>query len=146
LLELLLTAIGADPWVAVSVWGRAKLDWLRQFLPFENGIASRETFCRVFALLDAAVFSHERRYYLCSRLGAAAYLGEAVRGHWGVENQLDWSLDVVFGEGQARIRIGNAAEDLSVLRRIALILFRQEKTSKVGVKTWRPATMPIVIN
>jgi predicted transposase YbfD/YdcC len=85
----------------------------------------------------AGVTSHERRYFLCSRLGTAAYLGEVVRGHWGVENQLHWSLDVVFGEDQARMRMGNAAENFSILRRIALNLFRQDKTSKVGVKTRR---------
>ena len=61
LLELLLTAIGAilsgaDTWVAVSIWGRAKLAWLRQFLPFANGMTSHDTFGRVFALLDSAVF------------------------------------------------------------------------------------------
>lgn len=59
--ELLLTAIsailsGADTWVSVAVWGRAKLDWLRQFLPFANGIAAHDTFGRVFSLLDASVF------------------------------------------------------------------------------------------
>lgn len=59
--ELLLVAVcavlsGADNWVDVSDWGRAKLGWLRQFLPFTNGIASHDTFGRVFALLDAAVF------------------------------------------------------------------------------------------
>ena len=85
----------------------------------------------------AGVTSHERRYYLCSRLGTAAYLGDVVRGHWGVENTLHWSLDVVFGEDQARMRMGNAAENFSILRRIALNLFRQDKTSKVGVKTRR---------
>jgi predicted transposase YbfD/YdcC len=38
--------------------------------------------------------------------------------------------DVVFGEGQARMRQGNAAENFSVLRRIALNLFRREKSVK----------------
>jgi len=59
--EILLTAVcavlsGADTWVAVALWGRAKLDWLRRFLPFGNGAASHDTFGWVFALLDAAVF------------------------------------------------------------------------------------------
>ena len=61
LMELLLTAIcgvlcGADSWTGVALWGQAKLSWLRQFLPFANGVASHDTFGRVFALLDAAVF------------------------------------------------------------------------------------------
>jgi predicted transposase YbfD/YdcC len=64
--------------------------------------------------------STERRYYLSSRLAAAATLGPAVRGHWGIENQVHWSLDVTFGEDQSRLRAGNAAENFSVLRRIAL--------------------------
>lgn len=59
--ELLLTAVsailsGADTWVSVALWGRAKLDWLRQFLPLANGIAAHDTFGRVFSLLDASVF------------------------------------------------------------------------------------------
>lgn len=33
-----------------------KLDWLRQHLPFANGIASHDTFGRVFSLIDATQF------------------------------------------------------------------------------------------
>ena len=59
--ELLLVALcavtsGAEGWVCVTEWGKTKLDWLRRFLPFSNGIASHDTFSRVFNLLDAAVF------------------------------------------------------------------------------------------
>ncbi len=78
LLELLLTAIaailsGADNWVAVAAWGRAKLDWLRQFLPFATGIASHDTFGRVFALLNSAVF--ERCFIGCMRSLCGAFEG-----------------------------------------------------------------------
>ena len=81
--------------------------------------------------------SRERRYYLCSRLADAATLGPAARGHWGIENQLHWSLDVTFGEDQSRMRVGNAAENFSIFRRMALNLFRQDKSVKAGVKTRR---------
>ena len=67
-------------------------------------------------------------------LGNGGLLGDVVRGHWGVENTLHWSLDVVFGEDQARIGMGNSEKNFSVLRRIALNLFRQDKTSMAGVK------------
>ena len=50
--------------------------------------------------------SMERRYYLGSRRADAATLGPVVRGHWGIENQLHWSLDVTFGEDQSRMRGG----------------------------------------
>jgi predicted transposase YbfD/YdcC len=83
------------------------------------------------------VTSTERRYYISSRRADAAHLGTVVRGHWGVENGLHWSLDVVFGEDQARMRQGNAAENFSILRRIALYLFRQDKSVKAGIKNRR---------
>jgi hypothetical protein len=56
--ELLLTAVraisaSADDWVEVVAWDLEKLDWLRRFLPFRNGIASHDTFSRVFAVADA---------------------------------------------------------------------------------------------
>jgi predicted transposase YbfD/YdcC len=59
--ELLLVALcaitsGADSWVTVVEWGSMKLDWLRRWLPFANGIASHDTFSRVFSLLDAKGF------------------------------------------------------------------------------------------
>src|SRR5205085_2470024 len=47
---------GADDWVSVVRWAHLKLDWLRRFLPFDNGIASHDTFSRVFSLLDAQRF------------------------------------------------------------------------------------------
>ena len=62
---------------------------------------------------------------------------QAVRKHWNVENNLHWSLDVSFREDLSRVRIGNAAENLSVIRRIALNLLKQEKTSKVGIAARR---------
>jgi predicted transposase YbfD/YdcC len=59
--ELLLVAFtgvasGAQDWVGVTDWGAIRLDWLRRYLPFEHGIASHDTFNRVFALLDAQAF------------------------------------------------------------------------------------------
>jgi predicted transposase YbfD/YdcC len=64
--------------------------------------------------------------------------GRPCAGHWGIENQRHWSLDVTFGEDQSRMRAGNAAENFAVLRRIALNLFRQDHSLKAGVKTRPP--------
>ena len=46
----------ADGWVDVERYGKAKLDWLRKFFPFESGIPSHDTFGRVFSKLDAVEF------------------------------------------------------------------------------------------
>jgi predicted transposase YbfD/YdcC len=83
--ELLLTAISAilsvaDTWVSVALWGRAKLDWLRQFLPFANGIVAHDTFGRVFSLLDATVFEACFRRWMRTVCGAFEGLQVAIDG------------------------------------------------------------------
>jgi predicted transposase YbfD/YdcC len=81
--------------------------------------------------------SCEVRYYILSRYLPARRFAEAVRGHWGIENSLHWQLDVTFGEDSCRVRLGHADANLSVLRRAALGLLKNEATSKVGVKNRR---------
>jgi predicted transposase YbfD/YdcC len=81
--------------------------------------------------------SKERRYYLSSLSVDAMRLAEAVRGHWSIENSLHWILDVVFREDDSRVRVGHAAENFALVRRIALNQLQQEKTLKRGVKTKR---------
>jgi predicted transposase YbfD/YdcC len=53
-------------------------------------------------------------------------LAALVRGHWGIENRLHWSLDVTFNEDQSRIRQGHAAENAGLLRRLALSILKQD--------------------
>lgn len=78
--------------------------------------------------------STERRYFISSLKGTdAEAFARAVRGHWGIENQLHWCLDVAFREDERRIRKGHGAENYSRLCRLALNLLRKEKTAKVGV-------------
>jgi predicted transposase YbfD/YdcC len=61
LLDILVLTVcavlcGADDWEAVEMWGDAKLTWLRQYIPLENGIPSHDTIGRVFAALDSITF------------------------------------------------------------------------------------------
>ena len=60
-----------------------------------------------------------------------------MRGHWGIGNQVYWVLDAAFREDESRVRIGHAAENVAVLRHIALNLLRQERSAKIGVKAKR---------
>lgn len=81
--------------------------------------------------------SQEKRYYLSSLGVDAERFAKAARGHWSIENSLHWVLDVVFREDDSRVRVGHAAENFGLLRRIAVNLLQQEKTLKRGVKTKR---------
>ena len=79
--------------------------------------------------------SKERHYYISSlpkRVRAKRMAGY-VRGHWSVENNLHWQLDVSFNEDQRRIRKGHGAENFSRLCRIALNLLKNETTKKIGI-------------
>jgi len=82
--------------------------------------------------------STERRYFISSHSGRQAQkLAALIRNHWRVENQLHWTLDVCFNEDQCRVRVANAAENLSRIRRISLLLLKQEKTCKLGIQSKR---------
>ena len=76
----------------------------------------------------------EDRYYLLAHPLSARAFGDAVRSHWGIENQVHWVLDVTFHEDQSRIRAGYAAENFAVLRHIALNLLRQQTVKRTSIK------------
>ena len=73
--------------------------------------------------------STETRYFISSLKGQTERFANAVRGH-----SLHWCLDVAMQEDQSRIRAQNAAENFSILRRIALNLYKQDKTRKRGIE------------
>jgi predicted transposase YbfD/YdcC len=81
--------------------------------------------------------TNETRYFISSLPNDAKGFAEAVRGHWCIENQLHWGLDIAFREDDSRVRNRNAATNLAILRRFALSLCKQEKTAKVGIKVKR---------
>lgn len=81
--------------------------------------------------------STEIRYYISSHNQTASQLNAIFRGHWGIENNLHWLLDVAYNEDDSRIRMGNGAENFSTIRKIALNLLKLDKTSKKSQKVKR---------
>lgn len=64
------------------------------------------------------------RHVILSKQLTPRKMMEVVRTHWSIENQLHWTLDVVFDEDGARSRKNHAPENLAVLRRLALNIIR----------------------
>jgi predicted transposase YbfD/YdcC len=79
----------------------------------------------------------EMRYYIGSISNSAKEFARCARAHWGIENSLHWVLDIAFREDESRVRINNAAANLSILRKIALNAVKQDKATKLGVKNKR---------
>ena len=77
------------------------------------------------------------RYYILSALLSAQEFAGAVRGHWGIENNLHWQLDVSFREDECRVRTDHAPANLSVIRRFALGLLKRETSCRRGIETKR---------
>jgi predicted transposase YbfD/YdcC len=80
--------------------------------------------------------SEEIRYYISSsEVKNATYYNRLARGHWRIEKQLHWHLDITFREDSCRARRGNAAGNLSAMRKIAL--HRLSMKDKLSLKKRR---------
>jgi predicted transposase YbfD/YdcC len=75
----------------------------------------------------------ECHYYLSSLPPKVQTLHHAIRQHWRVENDLHWCLDVSFGEDHCRVRHLRAAENLALVRRMALQLLNRQPHETVGL-------------
>lgn len=72
----------------------------------------------------------EVHYYLSSLPLGVKRFARAVRGHWGIENRLHWSLDVTFAQDASRIRKSASPEIASMLRQLALMILQQDTQLK----------------
>jgi predicted transposase YbfD/YdcC len=69
--------------------------------------------------------SDELRYFIGSREMTAREYAVAYRGHWGIENNLHWRLDVAFREDESRIQGRNGQANFAMLRKLALSLLKR---------------------
>ena len=78
----------------------------------------------------------------------AARLLEIWRGHWGIENEVHWVRDVVFGEDHSQVRTGSAPQLLAALRNLVMGLLRLTGAKNIaaalryyGWKPWETLTL-----
>jgi predicted transposase YbfD/YdcC len=76
----------------------------------------------------------ERRYFISSLEANAELALKCVRGHWAIENNLHWCLDIGFREDASQVREAKSSENLATLRHIGINLLKQEKSCKRGIE------------
>jgi len=64
------------------------------------------------------------RYDFSSRKATAQELAEWIRGHWSIENRLNWVLDVIFKEDAAQAKAGFIAENMALFRRVSMNMIK----------------------
>jgi len=74
------------------------------------------------------------RHYISSFDTNAEGFGDIIRGHWSVENQLHWMLDVIFREDDARARKDKSPLNINVLRKIALAVLKKITLGRLSIK------------
>jgi predicted transposase YbfD/YdcC len=85
----------------------------------------------------------EARYFIGSAALSAEAFAALTRNHWRIENNLHWQLDVTFREDANRVSGRRAAENLALLRRLALSLLKREPTKlSLACKRLRAALSP----
>jgi predicted transposase YbfD/YdcC len=83
------------------------------------------------------VEKYDTRMYLCSLKPDARQTAHAIRSHWGIENSLHWTMDVVFREDDHRLSNRNGVQNMSAIRRLAVSILRQDKKTQLGAKNKR---------
>jgi len=115
-------------------WISDQIDWLASKSEWA-GLTSLAKVQRTRFMPDGTS-SEENAYYLCSIAADAELFARCARAHWGVENSLHWVLDVTFNEDACQVKEKQAAENLSLLRKMALNLLKKEP-SKGSMKLKR---------
>jgi predicted transposase YbfD/YdcC len=80
------------------------------------------------------VASEELSYYVSSLPPKVKAFARAVRGHWGIENRLHWTLDVTFAEDASRVRKDHGPLNLSMLRRLAVSILQRDRSVKDNLR------------
>jgi predicted transposase YbfD/YdcC len=79
-----------------------------------------------------------QRFYISGVLKTPEEFNEIIRGHWSIENNLHWCLDVVFKEDLSTKQAGNAAENFSMINKTALSILKNNAATKSSLKRKRP--------
>jgi predicted transposase YbfD/YdcC len=86
---------------------------------------------------EKGITTEQKAYYISSHSKDAAFMNKVIRSHWSIENELHWTLDVVFGEDKSRKRKKNEGENFSFIRRMALNILKSYHGDKRSIRRRR---------
>jgi predicted transposase YbfD/YdcC len=134
-----LEELPEDIWQGEEEQGHECLErWEIRTVRGREWLENREEWQDVKAVVPYRRFPREKgnervqtdRYYSSSGEFSAEALLKYIRGHWSIENPLHWMLDIVFREEECRVRTGNGALNVNVLRKMGLHRLRNMKMEK----------------
>lgn len=111
--------------------------WLRERHPEWKGLRSIAAVTCTRTNKKTGETAKETRFYITSLPPEPKRILDSSRAHWSVENNLHWTLDVSFREDACRTRKDNAPLNLSLIRKAAINLIKQDKTCKLPLKRKR---------
>lgn len=85
---------------------------------------------RTRQIKGASTPSIEAHYFIGSHEASAKTYAKVLRNHWAIENNLHWQLDVSFAEDANRVSKRNAAENLALMRKLALMLLKRHPSKR----------------
>ena len=113
-IAILAILCGADGWVAIETYGKAKQEWLKTFLELPNGIPSHDTFGRIFSQLEPEVLEQNFQEWIkviVGKLGleVVAIDGKSLNGSYDRENSLKSLVMVSAWSSRHQLVLGQVA-------------------------------------
>jgi len=121
-------------------WATMDIGWLHNKEKWA-GISGIGTIRSKRQQVGSESVENSTKYFIFSGDMSVSGLLAANRAHWGIENSLHWVLDMDFREDESRMRLGNCATNMNVLRHLALNLIKSETSTKLSVNMRRKRCM-----
>jgi len=106
----------------------AKADWLAERHPDWKDLRSIAAVTARRIDKKTGRESLETRYYITSLEPDPKAILAAVRAHWGIENNLHWTMDVTFDEDRCRTRKDASSLNFAVIRHTGYNILSADKT------------------
>jgi predicted transposase YbfD/YdcC len=120
----------------------ADAGWLVERHPKWMGLRSLAAITERHVDKESGKESLETRFFVASIEPDPNAILHAVRSHWGIENNLHWTLDVIFDEDRCKTRKDNAPLGHAIIRHTALNILKADRLKgslrRKRIRAWVP--------